>query len=59
MTSQLQENDFIREIFQLGEKVVVNATLKGGKQSKLERVSRAAMTFIYFYPSNTVFSFSF
>ncbi|XP_011191458.1 interferon-related developmental regulator 2 [Zeugodacus cucurbitae] len=36
MTSQLQENDFIRDIFQLGAKLVDDGHVKT-KQSKLER----------------------
>lgn len=45
MTSQLQENEFIREIFQLGEKVVLNLALKSAKQSKLERHLHNAAAF--------------
>jgi len=41
MTSQLQENEFIRDIFQLGARPT-NTGINGNakvKQSKLERVS--------------------
>ncbi|XP_037958252.1 interferon-related developmental regulator 2 [Teleopsis dalmanni] len=37
MSSHLQENDFVRDIFQLGTKLNVTNELGKGKQSKLER----------------------
>lgn len=45
MTSQLQENEFIRDIFQLGDKLAVNTALKNGKQSKMERHMHNAAAF--------------
>lgn len=39
MTSQLQENDFIREIFGLGAKLNQNNGASRVKTSKLERVN--------------------
>lgn len=38
MTLHLQENDFIRSIFDLGPKLVYDATIINQKQSKLEKV---------------------
>lgn len=40
MSAHLAENDFLRDVFQLGQKVVAtDRTSKKDKQSKLERVS--------------------
>lgn len=38
MTLHLQENDFIRSIFELGPKLVFDPTVANQKQSKLEKV---------------------
>lgn len=37
MTSHLQENDFVRDVFQLGAKVVLSPVTKTSKQTKHER----------------------
>lgn len=51
MTLHLQENDFIRAVFELGPKLVLDSTIVNQKQSKLEKVYTIIfyLNILYYY----------